>query len=418
MKIQLDSEVAPLEAVVVHTPGREVENMTPQTARDVLYDDIVSLPLAAREHRQLTGVLSTVAKVYELRDLLATVLEQESVRAGLVRVLCRLFNSPEHQLTLLERSPGELAAQLIEGTPKIASSLEKFMAADPYALPPLPNMFFTRDATMVLNDRVIIGSMAYRARQAEALILKAIFKYHPAVNSGGFYFDGTDALDAEVTIEGGDLLVVRQDLVMIGYSERTSVAGIDRLMRAIASAGPVRNFIVVEIPKARASIHLDMLFTLVDHHACVVYPPLVQGSQRSPAYHCQFAQQLDVDGQPVMASIHEYSDALGALAAVGVDLEPISCGGDNPFNQDREQWSSGANFFAFGPGQVLGYRHNRHTLDAMSAAGFDVLDAEAVIDGSMRIPTQGRVVVSMDGAELSRGGGGCRCMTLPVSRRG
>jgi arginine deiminase len=418
MKIQLDSEVGHLEAVVVHSPGREVENMTPQTARDVLYDDIVSLPLAEREHRQLTGVLSKVAKVYELRDLLATVLEQERVREALVRVLCQLFNSPEHQAALMALSPTALAAQLIEGTPKIPSSLEKFLAPDPYALPPLPNMFFTRDATMALNDRIIIGSMAYRARQAEALILKAIFKYHPQVSSGGFYFDGTDARDAEVTIEGGDLLVVRQDLVMIGYSERTSVAGIDRLMRAIASEGPVRNFIVVEIPKTRASIHLDMLFTLVDHQACVVYPPLVFGTHRSPAYHCRFADRLDDDGQPVMASIAEHSDVLAALASVGIDLQPIACGGADALNQDREQWSSGANFFAFGPGQVLGYRHNRYTLDAMSAAGFEVIDAEAVIQGQAIIAPDRKVVVSMDGAELSRGGGGCRCMTLPISRRG
>jgi arginine deiminase len=418
MKIQLDSEVGHLEAVVVHSPGREVENMTPQTARDVLYDDIVSLPLAEREHRQLTGVLSKVAKVYELRDLLATVLEQERVREVLVRVLCQLFKSPEHQAALLAVSPTALAAQLIEGTPKIPSSLEKFLAPDPYALPPLPNMFFTRDATMALNDRIIIGSMAYRARQAEALILKAIFKYHPEVSSAGFYFDGTDARDAEVTIEGGDLLVVRQDLVIIGYSERTSVAGIDRLMRAIASEGPVRNFIIVEIPKTRASIHLDMLFTLVDHHACVVYPPLVFGTHRSPAYHCRFADRLDDDGQPVMAAIAEHSDVLVALASVGIDLEPIACGGADELNQDREQWSSGANFFAFGPGQVLGYRHNRYTLDAMSAAGFEVLDAEAVIQGHAIIAPDRKVVVSMDGAELSRGGGGCRCMTLPISRRG
>ena len=418
MKVQLDSEIGPLQAVVVHSPGREVENMTPETARDVLYDDIVSLPLAAREHCQLTGVLSTVAQVYQLRDLLAEVLSQDRVRTALVRALCQLFHSAEHQAHLTAMPAVDLAAQLIEGTPKKASSLEKFLSNDPYALPPLPNLFFTRDATMALNDRIIIGSMAFRARQAEALILKAIFKYHPSLDSAGFYFDGTDARDSEVTIEGGDLLVLRKDLVMIGYSERTSVAGIDRLMRAIASQGPVRNFIVVEIPKTRASIHLDMLFTVVDHGACVVYPPLIEGAHRAPAYHCQFDESLDEEGQVVMARIQAHEQVLSALNAVGVDLAPIACGGPDALNQAREQWSSGANFFAFGPGQLIGYKHNRHTLDALSQAGYAVIDAEEVISGQRVIGAEERVLVTMDGAELSRGGGGCRCMTLPISRLG
>jgi arginine deiminase len=109
-----------------------------------------------------------------------------------------------------------------------AISLEKFLNPSRYAIPPLPNTFFTRDATMCLNNRVIIGSMAFKARVAEALLLKAVFKYHPQIDSEGFYFDGTENRDSEVTIEGGDLLVIREDLVVIGYSERTSAAGIDQ----------------------------------------------------------------------------------------------------------------------------------------------------------------------------------------------
>jgi arginine deiminase len=107
---------------------------------------------------------------------------------------------------------------------------------------------------------------------------------------------------------------------------------------------------------------------------------------------------------------------LHALAALGVTLSPIACGGDDAFHQEREQWASGANFFAFGPGRILGYKHNVHTLEALSRAGFDIVDAAGLLDGSASLPEKGRVAVSMDGAELSRGGGGCRCMTMPLAR--
>jgi arginine deiminase len=409
IQISLDSEIGTLSTVVVHTPGQEMENMTPATASEVLYDDILNLPLALDEHRQLKGVLEQVATVVELHDLLTEVLRRERVRRGLIEELTRLFRCPDVFAELVEMEPGPLATQLVQGTPKRPDSLEKYLDPSRYAIPPLPNTFFTRDATMCVNDRVVIGSMAYRARVAEALLLKAVFKYHPRINSGGFYFDGTANPESEVTIEGGDLLVVREDLVLIGYSERTSVAGIDKLMRAIASQGPVTDFIVVEIPKTRATIHLDMIFTMVDRDRCVVFPPLITGSRRCRAFHCRFGRG---DG----ARIEEYPDVLHALAALGVTLSPIACGGDDAFHQEREQWASGANFFAFGPGRILGYKHNVHTLEALSRAGFDIVDAAGLLDGSASLPENGRVAVSMDGAELSRGGGGCRCMTMPLAR--
>jgi len=409
IEIRLDSEIGALETVVVHTPGQEMENMTPATAAAVLYDDILSLPLALQEHRQLTGVLGQVARVIELQDLLSDVLQKERVRRALLEQLTSLFDCREVLADLLEMESVPLAAQLIEGTPKRPDSLEKFLDPSRYAIPPLPNTFFTRDATMCVNRRIVIGSMAYRARVAEALLLKAVFKYHPQIQGSGFYYDGTDNPDSEVTIEGGDLLVIRENLIVIGYGERTSIAGIDRLMRSIASQGPVTDFIVVEIPKSRATIHLDMIFTMVDQDLCVVFPPLITGNQKSRAFHCRF-------GRGEGARIVEYPDVITALSALGLDLKPVACGGEDSFHQEREQWASGANFFAFGPGRILGYKHNVYTLEALDRAGFEVLDAGQLLAGDLRLPEQGRVAVVIDGAELSRGGGGCRCMTMPLAR--
>ncbi|MGD8347086.1 MAG: arginine deiminase family protein [Lysobacterales bacterium] len=408
-QIKLDSEIGQLNAVMIHRPGREIENMTPASAAEVLYDDILNLQLAEREHDQLTGVLKQVAEVYEFEDLLRETLTDRRIKGLLVDELVRLYECKELAPELKELDETELAAQLFQGTPMRKDSLEKFLSPLRHAIPPLPNAFFTRDAVMAVNDRAIIGSMAFKARFAEALLLKAIFKYHTAIRSDGFYFDGTSNTSQKITIEGGDLLVLRDDLIMIGYSERTTARGIDTLMGAIAEKGGVQNFIVVEIPKSRATIHLDMIFTMLDRDVCAVFSPLITGMHKCRAFHVHFEQQQ-------VKRIVEYPGVLEALRTQGLDLKPIACGGSDELRQEREQWSSGANFFAMAPGHIVGFEHNQATAEELGKNGFEIVTAEAVIREEQTLEPGRPTLVTMEGSELSRGGGGCRCMTMPLNR--
>lgn len=407
--LNIHSEIGKLKRVIVHTPGQEIENMTPARAADALYDDILSLPAALDEHRQLSGALGLFAQTLEITDLLAFVLDNPAVRQELLSSLCTLFEARELVDELIELDSRALARQLIEGTPMRKNTLERYLSPLRFMLPPLPNTFFTRDAAMCVNDRVIIGSMASRSRIAEALILKTLFSHHPELHGGGFYFDGSTGRGEKLTMEGGDVLMIREDLCVIGYSERTSVRGIDALLSAMARVGTIKNVIVVELPKTRATIHLDMIFTMLDTDKAMVFSPLMLGSRRCRAFKFQF------EGGKIK-SINDSTGLLEALRDFDIDLKPILCGGDDDFYQEREQWNSGANFFTIAPGTIIGYGHNLRTIDALSQAGFEVTPSETLIASGQRPEGKGTRVITIDGNELARGGGGCRCMTMPIER--
>jgi arginine deiminase len=411
LQVNVTSEIGKLNGVILHTPGRELQNMTPETAQRALYSDILNLTVAQEEYTQLKGVLQKTATTYEVSDLLKDVLKSDKVRFDIINRVCTNENAIDIRDYLLGLSSDELGRQLIEGVVMQKDSLTKFLSKDKYSLQPLHNFFFTRDSSIAVRDRVLIGRMANKVRMRESLIMETIFNNHLGFSTHTVNpINGSLPLD-ELSVEGGDVLIARKDIMLIGSSSRTSTQGIDFIINRLKDRKLKRDLIVQELPASPESfIHLDMVFTLLDKDTCMVYEPLIMKPNKFQTIHVR------IDNGKVQ-SIERVENIPSVLKTLGMDLKPVICGGTkDSWTQEREQWHSGANFFAFGPGKVIGYGRNVYTMEEMNKAGFDVLSAKDIIEGKEKLEEHKKCVVCIEGSELARGGGGARCMTMPVSR--
>ena len=405
-KVNVSSETGRLRAVLLHRPGVEIERMTPLNAEHALYSDILNKPIVDGEYANFCGVLERWTQVYYVEDVLEQILRNLGVRMQMVNETVRNYGAKSQQLLdyLDSCNTRQLAAALIEGYEDPDWDGED---EDRYLLEPLYNLFFTRDASSTVYGRVLINSMSFEARERETMIYEAIFRH----------FFGVEMLNAMAwnkwaRTEGGDVQIAGPDLLCIGQGIRTNAKGIEYLAQNFAREREHFNILVQELPhKPDSFIHLDMVFTFLGKHQCMAFEPMLK---KTGLFAGKDTTLITIDHGKV--SYHSVPNIVDGLRTLGWGIEPVLGGGSDPWVQLREQWHSGANFFALGDGKVMGYRRNTHTIDALDKAGFAVLNAEDIVSGKVDMASYDKFVAAFPGSELPRAGGGARCMTMPILR--
>jgi len=399
--------------VLLRHPGIEVERMTPLNAAQALYSDILDKGTVDKEYGLFSGILERwTDNVYFVRDILEVLLENDNIRDQLIdaslhhdRHTAQLAGGESFREYLMGLDPTTLARTLIEGYEK--EQWDGF-TDDRFLLKPLYNLLFTRDASSTIYNRVLINSMSFEVRERETLIYEAIFR-----NFFGVQLLNAAAWNPLARTEGGDVHIASPDLLCLGEGIRTNAKGIDYLARTFARERDHFNILVQELPTEPDSfIHLDMVFTFLGQHHCMAFEPMLR------------KQGLFANKATTLISIHhgkisytEVPNIVEGLRQLGWEMEePVICGGTDPWVQLREQWHSGANFFSLGDDQVMGYRRNTHTIDALDRAGFTVLNAEDIVEGRVQMQDYPKFVAAFPGSELPRAGGGARCMTMPILR--
>ena len=399
------SETGRLRAVLLHRPGVEIERMTPLNAAHALYSDILNKPIVDTEYANFCGVLEKWTKVYYVEDILERLLADGEVRRYLVEESCDMDDCEDDLAEkLMDLTDKELAAALIEGyeDPEWDGASD-----DRYLLKPLYNLFFTRDASSTVYNRVLVNSMSFEVRERETLIYEAIFKH--------FFNVGTlNAMqsDRDARTEGGDVQIASKDLLCIGQGIRTNTKGIKYLAQTFAQEREQFNILVQELPKSPESfIHLDMVFTFLGRHQCMVFEPMLK---KTGLFAGKDTTLISIYKGNI--SYRKVNNIVEGLNSLGGEMEPVIGGGCDPWVQLREQWHSGCNFFSLGDGKVIGYRRNTKTIEALDKAGFAVLNAEDIVSGKVRMEDYEKFVATFPGSELPRAGGGARCMTMPILR--
>ena len=419
MRLNVTSETGRLKRVLVHEPGREIDLMVPPMMAQLLFDDILYGQVAREEHRRFQQIIRYVAEeIYEIKDLLEEIFEDEKIKKRVVRDLA-VRNKLGRKLVkwLLDRTPADLADVLISGIPNERESSGQLPKFDLF---PVPNLFFMRDPQVVIGDRVVICSMATQARRREALLSDYVFRYHRLFRDRAtFLLDFMHNKPERPipknapTLEGGDIIVARRDVLLVGLTERTNKAAITQLAAALKEADSgVKTIIVAELPRQRSFMHLDTVFTFTSGHECLIYPPVILpgGSEAAKV------TTLDLTNRTTKAT--EQKSLLKALKKVDMDFEPIHCGGKRAVDQQREQWTDGANAFALAPGIIMLYERNVRTAEQLAHHDYHIIYEDDLLLGRVELETwtDKKYAIQIQGNELSRARGGPRCMTMPLER--
>jgi arginine deiminase len=396
------SEIGRLKKVMLHRPGRELENLMPEYLERLLFDDIPYLKVAQAEHDAFAQCLrENGAEVVYLTDLVEETIAEADVRqelteqfldeAGLenhrIREILRDYFSSMERGRLVETMMAGVRKSDVRGfeTGKLADYLS-FRSDDyPFLIDPMPNLYFTRDPFATIGTGVSLHRMHTVTRNRETLFGKFIFQYHPVYKDAPKWYDRGEAS----SLEGGDILILSPEVIAVGISQRTEEDSIDKFAHTVLSISKTfKKILAFNIPKTRSFMHLDTVFTMVDRDKFTVHPNILHEIT-------VFVMEL-VDGK---VRIKEEQGRLEDILKEHLGLEQvqlIKCGSDSPIDAAREQWSDGSNTLAIAPGEVVVYERNYVTNRILEDNGITV----------HTIPC----------SELSRGRGGPRCMSMPFVR--
>jgi arginine deiminase len=396
------SEVGKLHTVIVHRPDLAHERLSPANCHELLFDDVIWVRRARQEHDGFVDLMrERGTEVLLFHELLTQTLENAEARSWLLdrRVspeeVTVMFARPLREW-MTEMPAEELATHLtggltVEELPnEIKTAIGPALHQTDFVLPPLPNQLFTRDTSAWLYGGVTLNPMFWPARQLETLNVEAVYRFHPRFRDADFkiWFGGADHDWGHARLEGGDMMPVGDGVVLVGMGERSTARAVSMLAKNMFAAGAARLIIGAQMPRDRAAMHLDTVFTFCNRDVVTLYTPVV--SQIRPI--------LFTPGGPdgVQAKVSDRAFLTEVQDALGItDLKQVTTGGDE-FEAERNQWDDGNNVVALEPGVVVAYERNEATNAKLAKAGIEVL--------------------AIAGQELGRGRGGGHCMTCPVVR--
>ena len=403
--IHVTSEIGTLRSVLLKRPGKEVENLTPEYLQRLLFDDIPYLPIIQREHDYFAETLKNRGiEVLYLEKLVVETLSNPIIKGQFVDDILREskanVNGASRVLKeyLLSFSTADMVDKMMSGIlkreiePEKKAHLYEFMEDHyPFYLDPMPNLYFTRDPAACIGNGLSINKMREPARRRESLFMQYIIKHHPR-------FAGHDVpvwldRDFEFSIEGGDELILSDEVVAIGVSARTSARAIEKLaLNLFKKQDSIKKVVAVEIPKCRAFMHLDTVFTMVDYDKFTIHPE-IQGPQGN--MNVYILEKGSDDERCTITHRTNLQEILKEVLHLN-ELVLIPCGGGDEIAASREQWNDGSNTLAIAPGIVVTYDRNYISNDLLRQHGIEVLEITS--------------------SELSRGRGGPRCMSMPIVR--
>ena len=414
--VHVNSEIGRLRQLLIHQPDEGIARITPKRAEELLFDDIVFYPKIKAEHKVYTDLLDIFigkGNVLEVHDLLKEALDNADVsRMEILQMIIQYEELPFDYVEKLAALSNEVLAEvLITGELKS----EKTIICDP-----IPNFIFTRDIAVVVNDHVIITKAGKEARYRENLLTRFIFWEHPMFN----FLQEKDRIinlnlpdlfppsrqGESVSIEGGDMMILNQDYLLIGSSERSTQHAFESIKKVLFEKEVIDNVVNIQIPKERSFMHIDTLFTQIDHDCMVGYKPILH------------------DGAGSIVSVHNKSGEKRIYptlehfirAEVNADMKFVYAADGLTPHQEREQWTDACNMLALRPGIAIAYDRNVHTALAFEKAGYKVMEAAEFIksakNDSNLVETAEKVIFTLPSGELSRARGGSHCMSCPLLR--